>query len=113
MPGAPIDVRFREHSGHRRGGGVKSSPLSYAKRSCYGLHIRLGGTSWVRAGGLRGERMDNTMARPQRGIPAEPGQKPVNLALQGGGAHGVFAWGVLHNLLEDGRIDIRAPNATT
>src|SRR5258706_13913478 len=31
--------------------------------------------------------------------------KRVNLALQGGGAHGAFAWGVLDRLLEDGRID--------
>ncbi len=32
--------------------------------------------------------------------------KPVNFALQGGGAHGAFAWGVLDYLLEDGRLDI-------
>ena len=30
--------------------------------------------------------------------------KTVNLALQGGGAHGAFAWGVLDRLLEDERI---------
>ena len=29
------------------------------------------------------------------------GPKPVNLALQGGGAHGAFTWGVLDRLLED------------
>ncbi len=32
--------------------------------------------------------------------------KIVNVALQGGGAHGAFAWGVLDYLLEDGRLDI-------
>ena len=32
------------------------------------------------------------------------GEKKVNLALQGGGAHGAFTWGVLDRLLEDGRI---------
>src|SRR5215213_5502799 len=32
--------------------------------------------------------------------------KRVNLALQRGGAHGAFTWGVLDRLLEDGRIDI-------
>src|SRR6266567_440287 len=32
--------------------------------------------------------------------------KPVNLALQGGGAHGAFTWGVLDQLLEDGRLEI-------
>jgi predicted acylesterase/phospholipase RssA len=29
--------------------------------------------------------------------------KRINLALQGGGAHGAFAWGVLDRLIEDGR----------
>src|SRR5947209_6812258 len=32
--------------------------------------------------------------------------KPVNLALQGGGAHGAFTWGVLDQLLDDGRLEI-------
>jgi NTE family protein len=40
-------------------------------------------------------------------------QKPVNLALQGGGAHGAFAWGVLDKLLEDGRLSIDAISATS
>lgn len=30
--------------------------------------------------------------------------KRINLALQGGGAHGAFTWGVLDHLLEDGRL---------
>lgn len=30
--------------------------------------------------------------------------KTINLALQGGGAHGAFGWGVLDALLEDGRL---------
>lgn len=33
--------------------------------------------------------------------------KIVSLALQGGGAHGAFAWGVLDRLLEDERIVFR------
>jgi NTE family protein len=32
----------------------------------------------------------------------------VNLALQGGGAHGAFSWGVLDRLLEDERINFEA-----
>ena len=32
--------------------------------------------------------------------------KPINLALQGGCAHGAFTWGVLDQLLEDGRLEI-------
>ncbi|MEW6553612.1 MAG: patatin-like phospholipase family protein [Actinomycetota bacterium] len=34
--------------------------------------------------------------------------KVIDLALQGGGAHGAFTWGVLDRLLEDGRIEIEA-----
>ncbi len=37
----------------------------------------------------------------------------MNLALQGGGAHGAFAWGVLDKLLEDGRIDIEGLSAAS
>ncbi len=32
--------------------------------------------------------------------------KPVSLALQGGGSHGAFTWGVLDLLLEDGRMQL-------
>jgi NTE family protein len=38
------------------------------------------------------------------GLRPRPGVKRVNLALQGGGAHGAFTWGVLDHLLEDGRL---------
>lgn len=41
------------------------------------------------------------------------GRRPVCLALQGGGAHGAFQWGVLDRLLEDGRLDIRAVTAAS
>ena len=41
------------------------------------------------------------------------GNKPVNLALQGGGAHGAFAWGALDAILQDARIDIEAVSATS
>ena len=33
--------------------------------------------------------------------PDEDGGKAVNLALQGGGSHGAYAWGVLDALIED------------
>jgi NTE family protein len=33
-------------------------------------------------------------------------QKTVSLALQGGGSHGAFTWGVLDALLEDGRLQL-------
>jgi len=37
----------------------------------------------------------------------------VNLALQGGGAHGAFTWGVLDALLEDGRITFDGISGTS
>jgi len=39
--------------------------------------------------------------------------KPVNLALQGGGAHGAFTWGVLDYILEDGRLKIAGVSGTS
>jgi NTE family protein len=39
--------------------------------------------------------------------------KKINLALQGGGAHGAFAWGVLDRLLDDDRIEIEGISATS
>jgi len=39
--------------------------------------------------------------------------KHINLALQGGGAHGAFTWGVLDRLLEDGRFAIDGISATS
>ena len=41
------------------------------------------------------------------------GPKTVNLALQGGGAHGAFTWGVLDRILEDGRLKIDAISGTS
>ena len=37
----------------------------------------------------------------------------INLALQGGGAHGAFTWGVLDRLLEDTDLDIGAISGTS
>jgi NTE family protein len=42
-----------------------------------------------------------------------PGAKLINLALQGGGAHGAFTWGALDRLLEDERIVIEALSGTS
>ncbi len=39
--------------------------------------------------------------------------KPINLALQGGGAHGAYTWGVLDRLLQDDRVVIRAISGTS
>src|ERR687884_282617 len=42
------------------------------------------------------------------GLAGPRARKTVSLALQGGGAHGAFTWGVLDALLEDGRLAIEA-----
>ena len=52
------------------------------------------------------------MNATKAGEPAR-GTKSIALALQGGGAHGGFAWGVLDRLLEDGRIAIEGVSATS
>jgi NTE family protein len=56
------------------------------------------------------------MAGPARKSAVAPSRRaagpavapPVALALQGGGSHGAFSWGVLDALLEDGRIGFEA-----
>ncbi len=39
--------------------------------------------------------------------------KRINLALQGGGAHGAFTWGVLDRILEDDDIEVAAISGTS
>ncbi len=39
--------------------------------------------------------------------------KTINLALQGGGSHGAFGWGVMDKFLEDGRIAIEGISGTS
>lgn len=47
------------------------------------------------------------LSAPRKSRPAESG-KPISLALQGGGAHGAFEWGVVDRLLADGRLRFKA-----
>lgn len=42
-----------------------------------------------------------------------PKDPPISLALQGGGAHGAFTWGVLDALLEDERIEFEGISGTS
>jgi NTE family protein len=46
-------------------------------------------------------------------VPVDPATKSINLALQGGGAHGALTWGVLDRLIEDDRITIEGISATS
>lgn len=47
-------------------------------------------------------------SEPVRGLAGPKAEKAVSLALQGGGAHGAFTWGVLDALIEDGRLAFEA-----
>ena len=44
---------------------------------------------------------------------SRPGKQTINLALQGGGTHGAFTWGVLDGLLEDGQLEIEGISGTS
>jgi len=44
---------------------------------------------------------------------SDGGRKRINLALQGGGAHGAFTWGVLDRILEDDRLHIDGVSGTS
>lgn len=57
--------------------------------------------------------MASNNARKAPAYVAGANSKTVNLALQGGGAHGAFAWVVLDRLLEDGRVSFDAVSATS
>jgi predicted acylesterase/phospholipase RssA len=75
-------------------------------------------TDSLRRARHKGER-NGAGKEPDRGAACAISQHPtselkqVNLALQGGGAHGAFAWGVLDRLLEDDRIAFEGVSATS
>lgn len=59
--------------------------------------------------------MGSQAKRPARRNRSSPPRtvKPVNIALQGGGAHGAFAWGVLDRLLEEDAVTFEGISATS
>ena len=59
--------------------------------------------------------MRGKMAKAPAGAAATPKRDPVlvDLALQGGGAHGAFTWGVLDRLLEEPRLCIEGISGTS
>ncbi|MGE8941764.1 patatin-like phospholipase family protein [Leptospira interrogans] len=62
---------------------------------------------------MTNKRDDYDTACTSEQIAARGNRKPINLALQGGGAHGAFGWGVLDRLLEDDRLALDAISATS
>jgi NTE family protein len=66
--------------------------------------------------------LDGTHALPPDGAEQEigrgprasrPGVKHISLALQGGGSHGAFTWGVMHRLMSEPRIYIDGISGTS
>ena len=53
------------------------------------------------------------MARMKPASKARSSRPSINLALQGGGSHGAFTWGVLDALLEDGRVHLEGVSGTS
>lgn len=54
-------------------------------------------------------KKSNLMSNPRK----KTAKKQIDLALQGGGAHGAFTWGVLDRLVEDESIDIFGVSGTS
>jgi NTE family protein len=54
-----------------------------------------------------------TSLLPGRAAEQKTAAKRINLALQGGGAHGAFTWGVLDHLLGDERIAVEGISGTS
>ena len=54
-----------------------------------------------------------TESNPTPSLAPVKNRPSLNLALQGGGSHGAFTWGVLDALLEDGRIDFEGISGTS
>ena len=50
---------------------------------------------------------------PRRQKPSRPGVKHISLALQGGGSHGAFTWGVMHRLICEPRLYIDGISGTS
>jgi len=50
---------------------------------------------------------------PRQQKPSRPGVKRISLALQGGGSHGAFTWGVMHRLICEPRLYIDGISGTS
>jgi NTE family protein len=60
---------------------------------------------------MQGTIADTTKAKPSKSAPTT--KKTINLALQGGGSHGSFTWGVLDRLLEEEHLEFEGITATS
>lgn len=67
----------------------------------------------VAEGALAAEDAPPAPAHEHAAPAVRKGAKTINLALQGGGAHGAFTWGALERLLEEDRIEVEGITATS
>jgi NTE family protein len=69
------------------------------------------------AGPDGGQGADASKPEEAPGAPGAPAQgrgiRRINVALQGGGAHGAFTWGVLDRLLQEERLEIAGISGTS
>jgi NTE family protein len=63
--------------------------------------------------GILASRPDGTEDEAARPRAVRPGVKRISLALQGGGSHGAFTWGVMHRLMSEPRIYIDGISGTS
>lgn len=66
-----------------------------------------------KAGSTSSQKATSEGKSPSSGAAYGPNQRPVAIAIQGGGAHGAFSWGVMDRLLEDGRFVIEGMTGTS
>ena len=92
----------------RAAGGPKSAVEDKAGDKPMSAAEAVAGAAAAVAGGQRTQ----SACTPEQ-VAARGHRKPINLALQGGGAHGAFTWGVLDKLLEDDRLALDAVSATS
>jgi NTE family protein len=59
------------------------------------------------------DRAGKSQAKAKGHAGSANGTRRINVALQGGGSHGAFSWGVLDRLLEDPRIEIDGISGTS
>jgi NTE family protein len=62
---------------------------------------------------LKNPRAATAAAQIEAEAESETRGKVINLALQGGGAHGAFGWGVMDKFLGDGRLSIEGVSGTS
>ena len=89
---------------------AKTKPIA-AKTSAARVHEAVTKPAAKKSVNKTAARSPSTVAAPSVLRRNDP--KIINMALQGGGAHGAFGWGVMDKFLEDGRVEIEGLSGTS